>query len=190
MFSLCASILLCKISSVLKSTSLKKALKSRQLLRGLKRVRIISHFWKKSFIQRITLRKCEKPLFFSCWVNCFQQKIFCVFFRSYKLSFREDRSIAKLALAFVVHDQPGLFEILFHLTFRPYNDYCIYIDAKTSKEIKRAFENIVNCYQEIFPSTNIILIKDTHQISWGTYSLLDADLTCLQKLIESDRRVQ
>ena len=94
---------------------------------------------------------------------------------------------ARLALSYVVHDQPGLFEILFHLNFRPYNAYCIYIDAKTKETIKRAFENIVNCYQEIFPWTNIFLIEKTHKISWGTYSLLDADLTCLEELMEKER---
>ena len=110
------------------------------------------------------------------------------FYSTMNLNFKEDSEIpTRIAFSYVVHDQPGLFEILFHLTFRPYHAYCIYIDAKTSKEIKKAFENIVNCYQEIFPWTNIFLVKDPHPISWGTYSLLDADLTCLHALMESDR---
>ena len=114
-----------------------------------------------------------------------------VYCRTIRLNFREDENIpTRIAFSFVVHDQPGLFEILLHLMFRPYHAYCIYIDAKTKREIRKAFENIVNCYQEIFPWTNIFLIKRPHQISWGTYSLLDADLTCLDQLMKSDRLIE
>ena len=93
----------------------------------------------------------------------------------------------RLALSYVVHHSPGLFEILLHLTFRPYNSYCIYVDAKTDEETKRAFQNIINCYKEMFPNANIFLIKTTQEIVWGSYSLLNADLTCLEELIKSKK---
>ena len=44
----------------------------------------------------------------------------------------EELAPAKLAFSYVVHDDPSLFEILLHLTFRPYNSYCIYVDYKAT----------------------------------------------------------
>ena len=60
-----------------------------------------------------------------------------------------------IAISFVVHDQPGLFEILFHVMFRPYNSYCIVIDPKSSEDIKLTFQSVLKCYQERFPQTKI-----------------------------------
>eukprot|EP00093_Oithona_nana_P012768 12768.XXX_600448_601794_1 [CDS] Oithona nana genome sequencing. len=99
----------------------------------------------------------------------------------------EKGQASRLALSFVVHGQPGLFEILLHLMFRPWHSYCIYIDAKTREKTRKAFQSIVNCYQEIFPWTNIFLVQSPERISWGTYSLLNADLTCLEQLLSVDK---
>ena len=100
-----------------------------------------------------------------------------------------EENITKLAISFVIHNNPGLFEILFHLLFRPYNDYCIVIDGKVNLETKHSFKSIVKCYQEIFPNTNIIIANWTKPIYWGGYSILDADLTCLELLYNSSRYV-
>ena len=98
-----------------------------------------------------------------------------------------EENITKLAISFVIHNNPGLFEIIFHLLFRPYNDYCIVIDEKVDLETKNSFKSIVKCYQEIFPDTNIIIANWTKPIYWGGYSILDADLTCLELLYNSSR---
>ena len=98
-----------------------------------------------------------------------------------------EENITKLAISFVVHNNPGLFEILFHLLFRPYNDYCIVIDKKVDLETKDSFDSIIRCYKEIFPDANIIIANWTKPIYWGGYSVLDADLTCLELLYNSSR---
>ena len=98
-----------------------------------------------------------------------------------------EENITKLAISFVVHNNPGLFEILFHLLFRPYNDYCIVIDKKVDLETKDSFDSIIRCYREIFPDANIIIANWTKPIYWGGYSVLDADLTCLELLYNSSR---
>ena len=98
-----------------------------------------------------------------------------------------DKDVTKLAISFVIHNNPGLFEIIFHLLFRPYNDYCIVIDEKTILETKNSFKSIIKCYQEIFPDTNIIIVNWTKPIYWGGYSILNADLTCLELLYNSSR---
>ena len=98
-----------------------------------------------------------------------------------------EENITRLAISFVVHDNPGLFEILFHLLFRPYNDYCFVIDKKVDLETKDSFDSIIRCYKEMFPDANIIIANWTKPIYWGGYSVLDADLTCLELLYNSSR---
>ena len=98
-----------------------------------------------------------------------------------------EENITKLAISFVVHNNPGLFEILFHLLFRPYNDYCMVIDKKVDLETKNSFDSIIRCYKEMFPDANIIIANWTKPIYWGGYSVLDADLTCLELLYNSSR---
>ena len=94
---------------------------------------------------------------------------------------------AKVAISFVIHNEPGLFEMLFHVLFKPYNSFCLYIDAKASKEFKSVIHSIINCYQVIFPKNFIVLAPITSHVNWGGYSLINADLTCLDKLHFSNR---
>ena len=89
-----------------------------------------------------------------------------------------------MAFSYVVHDNPALFEILLHLTFRPYNSYCIYVDYKTTDDIKTAFQSLIECYQSHFPNTTIFLHPQPAEVIWGDYSLLNADLRCLEALYE------
>ena len=88
----------------------------------------------------------------------------------------------KVAVSYVIHDQPELFEILFHLTFKPFNSYCIYMDPKSTKEFQNLIFHILNCYQTNFPKTNIIIPQLRVPINWGGYSLFQADLQCLEDL--------
>ena len=88
----------------------------------------------------------------------------------------------KVAVSYVIHDQPELFEILFHLTFKPFNSYCIYMDPKSTKEFQNLIFHILNCYQTNFPNTKIIIPQLRVPINWGGYSLFQADLQCLEDL--------
>ena len=101
----------------------------------------------------------------------------------------EESAPAKLAFSFTVHDNPSVFEILLHLTFRPYNSYCIYIDNKATDEFKSAIQSLVECYQSHFPNTTIFLHPQPAEIFWGDYAILNADLRCLQALYERNRFV-
>ena len=95
-----------------------------------------------------------------------------------------------MAVSYVIHNNPGIFEILFHIMFRPYNNYCIIIDAKSSIKLKTTFQSIINCYKETFPRTNIIIANWTlpiHYFKITGYSSLNADLTCLELMYKSSR---
>ena len=104
-----------------------------------------------------------------------------------KFTFAPEESVqAKLAFSYVLHNFPGQFEILLHLTFRPYNSYCIYLDHKANKTITKAFHNLIDCYKHHFPDTTIFMYPHPSDVYWAHYSLLNADLRCLEGLYLSD----
>ena len=104
-----------------------------------------------------------------------------------KFTFPPEESVqAKLAYSYVVHNFPGQFEILLHLTFRPYNSYCIYLDHKANKTITKAFHNLIDCYKHHFPDTTIFMYPHPAEVYWADYSLLNADLRCLEGLYLSN----
>jgi hypothetical protein len=69
---------------------------------------------------------------------------------------------SKLAFSFVIHDQIGLFEILLHLTFRPYNAYCIYIGSNAMSDIIETVNCLIECYKTRFVSHREELIHYCH----------------------------
>ena len=79
--------------------------------------------------------------------------------KKYKNSKQNYAKSNSMAVSYVIHNNPGLFEILFHVMFRPYNNYCIIIDPKSSKMLKLTLKSIIKCYQETFPKTNIIHLE-------------------------------
>ena len=91
---------------------------------------------------------------------------------------------AKLAFIYVVHQQVGLFEILLHLTFRPYNAYCIYVGNNTNSQYTSVLKHLVNCYKKLYPKTAIFMATNTSKVEWGKFSLLNADLHCMQDLLK------
>ena len=93
----------------------------------------------------------------------------------------------KLAVSFLVHQSPGLFEILFHLMFRPQNVYCIVIDPKVHKSLRRTFRAMLKCYRESFPESKILIANVNFPIEYYGYSILNADLTCLELMYNSSQ---
>ena len=74
-------------------------------------------------------------------------------------------------------------EILLHLTFRPYNAYCIYVGSNSDPNVIASITQLVECYKTLHPETNIFMAKDTKSVKWGNYSLLEADLICMEQLL-------
>ena len=83
----------------------------------------------------------------------------------------------------MVHHQVGIFEILLHLTFRPYNAYCIYVGSNSDPNVIASITQLVECYKTLHPDTNIFMAKHTKSVKWGNYSLLEADLICMEQLL-------
>ena len=90
---------------------------------------------------------------------------------------------SKLAFSYVVHHMTGLFEILLHLTFRPYNAYCIYVGSNSNSQVKEGVRLLVQCYKHMYPEAHIFMAKNVNEVKWGEFSLLEADLKCMEQLL-------
>ena len=88
----------------------------------------------------------------------------------------------KLAFTIVTHDQLGLFEILLHAIFRPYNAYCIYVGSNTPKHHHNV-EKLVNCYNFLYPESNVFMAVNTTAVQWANWSVIEADLICMEQLL-------
>ena len=89
----------------------------------------------------------------------------------------------KLAFTIVTHDQLGLFEVLLHSIFRPYNAYCIYIGSNTAENYRRSVEKLVNCYNFLYPGSNVFMAVNTTAVKWASWSVIEADLICMEQLL-------
>ena len=89
----------------------------------------------------------------------------------------------KLAFTIVTHDQLGLFEVLLHSIFRPYNAYCIYIGSNTAENYRRSVDKLVNCYNFLYPGSNVFMAVNTTAVKWGRWSVIEADLICMEQLL-------
>ena len=83
----------------------------------------------------------------------------------------------------MVHHQVGLFEILLHLTFRPHNAYCIYVGSNSDPTVIASITQLVDCYKMLHPQTDIFMAENTKFVKWGNFSLLEADLICMEQLL-------
>ena len=67
---------------------------------------------------------------------------------------------------------------------RPYHAYCIYVGTNTQKPIATAIKKLISCYQKIYPHTTIFLASKVEAVYWGKFSLLKADLQCMEDLLK------
>ena len=90
-----------------------------------------------------------------------------------------------MAFSILCHSNLGVLEVLLASIFRPHNYYCIYVDKKASKEFLNNVKRLVNAYKIKFPQTYIFLAKEPRMnIYWGSATLLEAPLSCLEQLLK------
>ena len=97
---------------------------------------------------------------------------------------RAEEEKTKLAFTVITHDQLGLFEVLLHTIFRPYNAYCIYIGSNTGDVYKQNVEQLVNCYKYLYPESTVFMAQNVDEVRWGNWSLIEADLICMNQLLD------
>ena len=88
-----------------------------------------------------------------------------------------------MAFTIVTHDQLGLFEVLLHSIFRPYNAYCIYIGSNTGENYRHSVKKLVDCYNFLYPESNVFMAVNTTVVKWARWGVIEADLICMEQLL-------
>ena len=103
------------------------------------------------------------------------------------MSTPEERAFP-LAFAITTHHEIGILEMFLALYVRPKDSYCIHVDEKAKPVIHRAAQAIVNCYNEMFPKTDIFIASRTIPVYWGNGgSILEAELICYRELLRRNK---
>jgi hypothetical protein len=87
-----------------------------------------------------------------------------------------------LAYSISIYKNTEQFERLLRLIWRPQNHYCLHIDSKAKKSFRASIQSISNCFDNVFIS------KSSQDIIWGGFSILKAQLNCMQELFERDKK--
>ncbi len=82
-----------------------------------------------------------------------------------------------LAFSILVYYNVEQLERLLKLIYRPQNVYCIHIDLKSSFEVHKAIESIVQCFDNVFISSKL------EDITYAGISRLKADINCMRDLM-------
>jgi hypothetical protein len=102
-------------------------------------------------------------------------------------AFRESRGYIEHPLSQIELDFPLAFSImtyrdmdqserLLRAIYRPHNYYCVHLDAKINETERNAFRKIVGCFENVYLSEKSIDVK------WGEFSVLEAELQCMNIL--------
>lgn len=81
-----------------------------------------------------------------------------------------------IAYSIVVYKDVEQLERLIRAIYRPQNIYCIHIDKKAPLHFVQAVIAIVQCFINIFIASRSV------NVEWGSFSLLEADLICMEEL--------
>ncbi|PAA78733.1 hypothetical protein BOX15_Mlig021971g3 [Macrostomum lignano] len=87
-----------------------------------------------------------------------------------------------LAFSLVVFKDFYQVEKLFRAVYRPEHFYCFHVDNKSSN----AFFQAVTKYASCFP--NVIVSESRSNVNWGTFTVLEADLHCMKRLLEMSKK--
>ena len=81
-----------------------------------------------------------------------------------------------LAFSIIVYRDFEQVERLLRAIYRPHNYYCVHIDVKADPIERQAFELITSCLD------NVVIASMSYNVTWGTFSVLEAELVCMQTL--------
>lgn len=81
-----------------------------------------------------------------------------------------------VAYSFVVYDSPQQVVRLLRLLYRPTNTYCLHLDRKSNGSFRGIVNNIAHCLE------NVVIPSKLVSVSWGHYSLMEAQMACLEEL--------
>ncbi|CAF3869517.1 unnamed protein product [Rotaria sordida] len=99
-----------------------------------------------------------------------------LFQRPIKIS--SDELTYPLAFTILIHTNLEQFDFLLRTIYRRYNHYCIHVDLKSSLTLYQAIENRINCV------SNIYLLEKRINVTWGDFSVLEAEHLCQKELLK------
>uniref|UniRef100_A0A8C5DEA4 Beta-1,3-galactosyl-O-glycosyl-glycoprotein beta-1,6-N-acetylglucosaminyltransferase-like n=1 Tax=Gouania willdenowi TaxID=441366 RepID=A0A8C5DEA4_GOUWI len=84
-----------------------------------------------------------------------------------------------LAFSIIVHHKVQNFERLLRAIYAPHNIYCIHVDQKSPVSVVSAIKAITSCF------SNVFLAKRTENVTYASWSRVQADLNCMGELYNS-----
>jgi len=87
-----------------------------------------------------------------------------------------------LAFSIVMFCDVELFERLLRAVYRPQNMYCVHVDKKSASTVHHAVTAITSCF------SNVFIAQRTVSVYWGTYSVLEPELICMEALLSYSRK--
>ena len=112
--------------------------------------------------------------------NLLKQTTDCITFiseRKYIIKpISDEEASFSIAFSIVVYKNVEQVERLIRAIYRPQNIYCIHIDKKSPLHFVQAMISFVQCFPNVFIASRSV------DVEWGSFSLLEADLICMQDL--------
>lgn len=97
-------------------------------------------------------------------------------------SLSSEEAAFPLAFSIIMFRDVELFERLLRAIYRPQNFYCVHVDQKSASTIHGAVAAIVACFSNVFIAPHVV------DVSWGTYTVLEAELVCMEALLSFSRK--
>ena len=94
----------------------------------------------------------------------------------------KEESDFPIAFSILMHENVEQAERLLRMIYRPQNFYCIHVDLKASDTIQAAIRAITNCFD------NVILPIKQVGVRWAEYTVLEAELACMEALYKASDR--
>ncbi|KAK7486326.1 hypothetical protein BaRGS_00022496 [Batillaria attramentaria] len=91
-------------------------------------------------------------------------------------SLSEEESNFPLAYSIIVYKEANQVLNLLSAIYRPQNVYCVHVDKKAQKSFRFAMEAIADCFPNVFLASRSV------DVQWGTFSVLETELVCMQDL--------
>ncbi|KAL3886794.1 hypothetical protein ACJMK2_026766 [Sinanodonta woodiana] len=87
-----------------------------------------------------------------------------------------------IAFSLLLFKDVGQAERLLRAVYRPQNIYCIHVDEKSHDDVKKAVHGIASCFDNIF------LTPRSFDVQWGTMTVLEPELLCMNELWEKSKK--
>jgi hypothetical protein len=90
----------------------------------------------------------------------------------------QEESEFPIAYSMLMYKDVEQAERLLRAIYMPQNYYCIHVDLDSPKSVRDAMRGIVDCLPNVFLASKPISVQ------WGTMSVLEADLYCMEDLLK------